>query len=72
MRAVALVTGLAGVALGGLWLAQGLDLVRIRPLLCVAACRAVEGGSLVWAVVGALVLAAGVGGVLYGARRRAR
>jgi MYXO-CTERM domain-containing protein len=71
MRVLAVVLGLVGVALGGLWLLQGLDLVHIRPLLCVAECQVVEKGSAVWAVVGAAVGAAGLAAIAFGARRRA-
>lgn len=55
--------------LGGLWLLQGLGLVNIPPLLCVGDCAPIEGGSPLWAGIGAVVLAAGVLALL-AARRR--
>ena len=46
--------------LGLLWLLQGADLVHIRPILCVADCKPLEGGSVGWMIAGALVLVAGL------------
>jgi hypothetical protein len=60
MKKIALIVcGLIGVGLGGLWLLQGLGLVRIAPILCVADCHPLEGPSPTWAVIG---LVAFVGG----------
>jgi len=63
MRTVVLVLCLLAVLLGGLWLIQGLGLVQIRPILCVADCEPVEGPSLTWSILGALLLGAGVAGI---------
>jgi hypothetical protein len=70
VRIVAFVLGLVAAALGGLWLLQGLGVVRIRPLLCLAACEAVEKPSPVWALIGLAVLVAGAASLVYAARRR--
>ena len=71
MRAVALILGVISALLGGLWLLQGLGVVRIAPVLCVAECAPLEGPSAQWAVIGAIVLAAGLLAVFYALRRRA-
>ena len=60
MRIIALVGGVLGVLLGGLWMLQGLGLVHLRPILCFANCEPVQGPSTLWTVVGAIVLIAGI------------
>jgi len=60
MRRLALVGGVLGVLLGGLWMLQGLGLVHLRPILCFANCEPVQGPSTLWTVVGAIVLIAGI------------
>lgn len=72
MRTLVLVVSVIGVLLGGLWLLQGLGVVHLRPILCVAACDEVQEPSATWAVVGFLVLAAGALGIARSLRRRAR
>jgi membrane-bound ClpP family serine protease len=72
MRVLAFLLGLAGVGLGGLWLLQGLNLVHMGPLLCVAECQTVEKGSVVWTNVGALVLVVGLAALAHAAHRRTR
>lgn len=69
-RIVLLVVGVIAILLGGLWLLQGLDLVRIQPIFCVAECEPIEGGSPLWAGIGLLVAAAGIAAVYFGLRRR--
>ena len=71
MRIVVLVFGIIAVLLGGLWLLQGLGIVQVRPILCFADCAPVQGPSLVWAVVGAVVLVVGGFGVLWSRKRPA-
>jgi hypothetical protein len=65
------VPGVICVALGGLWLLQGLGGVVIPPILCVAECEPLEGPSTTWAVIGAVVLAAGALALYFAFRRRA-
>jgi hypothetical protein len=69
MKMIALVLGVLAALLGGLWLSQGLGLVRIDPVACVGECTPLEGPSLQWSFIGAAVLAAGLFGVFYGLRR---
>ena len=56
------VLGVLVALLGALWLVQGLGVVHVRPVLCVADCEPVTGGSVQWTVAGAIALI--VGGVL--------
>ncbi|RNL82891.1 hypothetical protein EFW17_18190 [Halostreptopolyspora alba] len=53
--------------LGLLWVLQGADVVRIQPVLCVAECQPITGGSLVWLTIGVLTLIGGL--VLLGGLR---
>jgi hypothetical protein len=69
MKIVILILGAVGVLLGCLWLVQGLGLVTIAPILCVAECEPLEGPSPIWAIAGLVVLAAGAFGVYRGLRR---
>ncbi|HEY5413360.1 MAG TPA: hypothetical protein VIK41_00955 [Gemmatimonadaceae bacterium] len=62
--------GVALTLLGLLWLLQGADLVHIRPILCVANCKPLEGGSVGWMAAGALVLVVGLLVIASGIRRR--
>ena len=49
---------------------MGADLVHIRPILCVANCTPLEGGSVGWMTAGALVLVVGLLVIASGIRRR--
>lgn len=60
MRTVWLILGILGILLGGLWLVQGLGLVTIPPILCVADCEPLVGPSAPWAIAGAVVLGLGM------------
>lgn len=70
MRIVALIVGLIAFLLGGLWLLQGLGLVRIQPILCFVDCAPLEEPSPGWAVAGAVALVAGGLGIFWWLRRR--
>lgn len=59
MKTVSLVFGAISTVLGGLWLLQGLGIVRLQPILCFADCAEIQGPSLMWAVTGAAALAVG-------------
>lgn len=72
VKAFGIVLGLVGVGLGGLWLVQGLGLLTIKPLLCVADCKVLEGPSPTWAVIGLVVLLAGAAALFASLRRRPR
>lgn len=61
--------GVPSTLLGLLWLLQGADLLHIRPILCVANCEPLEGGSVVWLTAGALVLVGGLLAIRAGLRR---
>jgi hypothetical protein len=70
MRRLLGVAGVLAVLLGGLWLLQGLGIVHMKPIACVADCRPLEGPSVSWAIVGAVVLAAGLMAAIRGFGRR--
>ena len=64
------VLGIVLVLLGLLWILQGADLVRIRPILCVANCQPITGGSPAWLAIGLITLVVGLGVVGVLRRRR--
>lgn len=70
MKIVLVALGAVGVLLGGLWLLQGLGLLHMEPIFCVAECETLEGPSPVWALVGLLLALAGALAVWFGLRRR--
>lgn len=55
-----MLVGAVLVLLGALWVLQGADLVRIKPVLCVADCQPLVGGSPVWLAVGVVAFLAGL------------
>jgi len=61
MRVFKLIVGIVLVLLGLLWSLQGADLIRIEPVLCVANCEPLVGGSLTWLVTGIIVILVGAG-----------
>ncbi len=61
MRWILSLLGVIAILLGGLWLVQGLGLVTIGPILCVAECETLEGPAPGWVLAGAVVLALGAG-----------
>lgn len=70
MKKIALVVGVISVLLGALWLLQGLGVVHIRPILCFADCEPIQGASPTWAIIGFLVLVAGVFAIFHSFKRR--
>jgi hypothetical protein len=56
--------------LGLLWILQGADVVRIRPILCVADCQPITGGSPSWLAIGVVTLVVGL--AVVGVLRRRR
>jgi hypothetical protein len=72
MKIFVLLVSVIGVLLGGLWLLQGLGLLQVRPILCFADCEPVQGPSSTWAAIGLLVVTAGIFGILYSLKHRAR
>jgi hypothetical protein len=55
-----LLFGILLTLLGLLWFLQGSDIIRLRPILCVANCEPLTGRSLLWQVVGAIVFIGGI------------
>lgn len=69
MRTIVLVVGVIAILLGGLWLFQGLGLVKLAPILCFANCAAVQGPSLTWVGIGAVTALLGAFGVFLSRKR---
>jgi len=63
------VLGVVVALLGALWTVQGLGLVEVRPVLCLADCDPITGGSVQWTVFGAIALLVGLVLVRAGLRR---
>lgn len=55
--------------LGLLWFLQGTALIRMRPILCVANCEPIVGGSPSWAAAGVVAFIVGIGVALFSVRR---
>jgi hypothetical protein len=72
MNKMVLVAGVICVLLGGLWLLQGLGVVHVRPILCFADCAPIQGASPTWAIIGLLLLTAGVLAIFISLKRRNR
>ncbi|MEZ5779878.1 MAG: hypothetical protein R3E44_16095 [Paracoccaceae bacterium] len=70
MKWVILILGMLGLALGGLWLLQGLGLVFVPPILCVGDCTPLRGPSAPWAIAGLILAAGGLVAIRHAARRR--
>jgi hypothetical protein len=69
LKIAVLVIGTLAVLLGGLWLLQGLGIVHLRPILCVADCEEVQGPSASWSIIGGLLVLAGGFAVFYAVRK---
>ena len=69
-RAATILVGILLIPLGVLWILQGADVVRIRPLLCVADCQPIIGGSPVWLVIGVVTFMVGLAVVVMRWQRR--
>ena len=72
MKARQIVGAVAGAvlaALGLLWFLQGVGLLRIQPIFCVANCEEIVGPSPVWAGVGAIALVIGVLAIVASVKR---
>jgi hypothetical protein len=64
-----IVLGVGSTLLRLLWFLQGADLVHVRPILCVANCQPLQGGSIGWMTAGALFSVLGVVALVVGLRR---
>ena len=60
MRIVKVVVGTLLLLLGLLWTLQGADLLTIKPILCVANCEPITGGSMLWLGIGLVTLINGI------------
>ncbi|HDR72707.1 MAG TPA: hypothetical protein ENN85_02140 [Methanoculleus sp.] len=74
MKLIQIVGALIGAliaALGLLWFLQGVALIQMRPILCVANCEPIVGRSPFWAAAGVIAFLIG-SGVAYLSARRGR
>jgi hypothetical protein len=69
MQWVMRIGGVIAVLLGGLWLVQGLGLVTIPPILCVADCETLTGPSTVWTIAGLVLLLVGAAAIVLAGRQ---
>jgi hypothetical protein len=67
-----LLFGIILTLLGLLWFLQGSDVIRLRPILCVANCEPITGRSSLWQVIGAVVFISGIVSIARGIRRLRR
>ena len=65
MRWLLRIIGVIALLLGLLWLVQGLGLVTIPPILCVADCEALTGPDLGWAMAGLGLMLAGAAALVW-------
>ncbi len=70
IRMIALVLSIIAILLGGLWQLQGLGIVHLRPILCFADCVPVQGPSITWVVIGAVMLAVGGYGIVWARNKK--
>lgn len=62
--------GIAAACLGLLWFLQGADIVRIKPILCLANCEPITGKSILWQIVGAVTFIGGIVITIIAVRRK--
>lgn len=72
IQIVGVVIGAFIALLGLLWFLQGAAIIQMRPILCVADCEPIVGGSPSWAAAGAVAFIIGVGIAFFSARRGGR
>ena len=70
MSALKIVLGIVLFALGFLWALPEADFLRMQPILCVANCEPMVGGSVTWLIVGIIAIADGLGVLITSLRRR--
>ncbi len=67
-----MILGVLVALLGMLWIVQGLGIIQIDPILCVADCEPITGRSVQWTVIGVIALLVGIVTVRAGLRRANR
>jgi len=67
-----ILVGVGATLLGSLWLLQGTGLLHVRPILCLADCKPLEGRSVGWMIAGAVAMLGGLRAIAAGFRRRGR
>jgi hypothetical protein len=69
-KTVKVAGGMVLILLGLLWILQGADVARMRPILCFANCQPITGGSPGWLAIGVVTLVVGLRAVGVLRRRR--
>lgn len=69
MKYLFLAVGAIAILLGGMWALQGLGILRLEPIYCVADCETIEGFTPKWAIVGAIVFVGGILATVFALRR---
>lgn len=72
MKALKIALEVVLFAIGLLWVLQGADLIRIKPILCLVNCEPIVGGSVTWLIVGVVAIAVGLGVLITSMRQRER
>ena len=70
MQVLKIVFGIVLVSIGLLWSLQGADLIRMKPILCLANCEPLVGGSITWLIVGIVAMGVGLGLLVSSKRQR--
>lgn len=60
MKVSKVIVGTILTALGLLWSVQGADLIQIKPILCIANCEPITGGSMLWLSIGIITTVIGL------------
>ena len=71
-KIILIIVAVIAIPLGGLWLLQGLGIVTIAPILCVADCAPLDGPSATWAMIGLVTFVGGAIAAYFAWRPRAR
>jgi hypothetical protein len=66
---VGVLVGALIAILGLLWFLQGVAILEMRPILCVADCEPIVGGSPFWAAAGAIAFIIGIAIAFFSLKR---
>nr|WP_322867643.1 hypothetical protein [Aquicoccus sp. G2-2]MEA1114966.1 hypothetical protein [Aquicoccus sp. G2-2] len=69
MKYLQLAIGVIAILLGGLWALQGLGILHLEPVACVADCETIEGFTPKWAITGLIVFLGGILATVFALRR---
>lgn len=69
MKYLILIIGAIAILLGGLWTLQGLGVLSLEPIYCVADCETIDGFTPKWAIIGFIVFLGGILATVFALRR---